>query len=283
MVESALRREISRAKAPEELRRAMRYSLLAGGKRLRPILVMAAAEACGENPVKVLAAACAVEMVHTYSLIHDDLPTMDNDDLRRGKPTSHKVFGEAMAILTGDALLTQAFECISKNGKGRGHEVSRAIFSLARGAGSGGMVGGQVADLEAEGVSPKNPKARALLHYIHQHKTAALIQASLLAGGILAKASAREERALEKYGLRLGLAFQITDDILDIVGDKKKFGKNGSDRENKKITFPALYGIEKSRNLARSLIRQAKEALKVFGKKGKILSHLADFVIERDR
>ncbi|MBI4051682.1 MAG: polyprenyl synthetase family protein [Elusimicrobia bacterium] len=263
---------------PDVLREAMRYSLFAGGKRLRPILVIAAAECCGSNAKQVLPTACAVEMIHTYSLIHDDLPAMDNDDLRRGKPTNHKVFGEATAILAGDGLLTYAFELIANNGNA---EVVRVIAS---GAGTCGMVGGQVEDLKAQGLHLNGNigKAQELLQRIHRHKTAALITSCLEAGAILAGASSPKRLALKSYGQCIGLAFQIADDILDIVGDKKKLGKKGSDAKNKKLTYPSLYGMETSKQMARELTQKAHAALKPLADRAKPLHDLADYIIERD-
>jgi len=273
---------------PKTVREAMRYSIFAGGKRLRPILVMAAAEACGEKPERVARAAAALEMIHTYSLIHDDLPAMDDDDLRRGKPTNHKVFGEAMAILAGDGLLTYAFEAAADNAQELGldaRSTAELIRVLAQGAGTQGMVGGQVADLEAEEWKGKNhgfDPARAL-EQIHRRKTAALIAASLEAGAVLTKASSAKRKALREYGFAMGLAFQIADDILDVVGDKKKLGKNGSDAQNQKLTYAALYGLPKARAKARALVAQAHRKISPFGQKAKMLHDLADYVIARDR
>ncbi len=247
------------APAPKSVARAMSYSLLAGGKRLRPILAMAAAECCGLPGRRVLKTACALEMIHTYSLIHDDLPAMDDDDLRRGKPTSHKMFGEALAILAGDGLLTWAFEVAALNARELGlggGACADLIGVIASGAGARGMVGGQAADIEAEGWKDsdlgngRRGRVRRLLDYIHTHKTAALITASLEAGAVLAQASGGRRRSLREYGRCVGLAFQIADDILDRVGDKRKLGKRGSDADNGKLTYPRLYGIEASPALA---------------------------------
>lgn len=265
---------------------AMRYSIFAGGKRLRPVLVAAGAEICGVSGKKVLPTACALEMIHTYSLIHDDLPAMDDDDLRRGRPTNHKVYGEGIAILAGDSLLTYAFDLIAKNAKilRSNGSLADAIHTVAQGAGHDGMVGGQVVDLEMDGGKwLKKPSARQkqILDYIHHSKTAALIEASLLAGAHLANATSKQAANLRTYSRKIGLAFQIADDILDIEGDKKLLGKKGSDRENKKLTYPALYGIEKSKERARQLIREAKAALNGFGKKADVLKDLADYIIER--
>ncbi|PCI37201.1 MAG: hypothetical protein COB53_07215 [Elusimicrobia bacterium] len=273
------------APMPASMRKSMKYSLMAGGKRLRPILVMAAAECRGLAGSKVIKTACAMEMIHTYSLIHDDLPAMDDDDLRRGKATSHKVFGEAVAILAGDGLLTMAFELAAENAADlnlSGKSTSELIRVIAAGSGARGMVGGQAADLEAEGKRSK-ASARKSLEYIHTHKTAALITASLEAGAVLAKAPVSQRKALREYGHAIGLAFQIVDDILDRVGDKKKLGKKGSDLENDKCTFPRLYGIEGSRALARRQTAKAHRCLAPFKDKAQPLHWLADYVLERDR
>ncbi|MBI5240853.1 MAG: polyprenyl synthetase family protein [Elusimicrobia bacterium] len=266
----------------------MRYSLFAGGKRLRPALVAAGAECCGGRAARVLKAGAALEMIHTYSLIHDDLPAMDDDDLRRGKPTSHKVFGEALAILAGDGLLTLAFETAAANARECGlgaADTSEFIRVIAAGAGTSGMVGGQVADLGAEKWKGRLSRAKAgrLLEYIHLHKTGALITASLEAGAILAKASAAQRRALRAYGRAIGLSFQIADDILDLVGDKDKLGKRGSDAANQKLTYVSLYGLERARAEAASLTRRAHRALAPFGARAAVLHELADYIVTRDR
>ncbi|MBI5882934.1 MAG: polyprenyl synthetase family protein [Elusimicrobia bacterium] len=277
-----------RAEEPAALREAMRYSALAGGKRLRPVLVFAAAEACGCPPSRVARAAAALEMIHAYSLIHDDLPAMDDDDLRRGKPTNHKVFGEAMAILAGDGLLTFAFEVLAGNAASVGLDAKSAcglIRSVSAAAGTRGMVGGQAADIEAEGLLSKRSGRRELaarLRYIHLHKTGSLITASLEAGAILAKASPGRRAALRSYGRALGLAFQIADDVLDVAGDKKKLGKKGSDRDNDKLTYASLYGLEAARKEARRLVAGAHRHLRLFGARAAVLHGLADYVIERD-
>src|SRR5437867_2450397 len=247
-VDAALRRFLPAAgSVPPTVRRAMAYSLLPGGKRLRPILSMAACRALGGRLSDVLPAAAAVEMIHTYSLIHDDLPALDNDDLRRGRATSHRVFGEAMAILAGDALLTHAFQIAATHPDGprlAGRKV-RAIRLLSRAAGVTGMIGGQVMDLEAEG----RPYSYTTLLRIHRDKTGALISASAQIGGIMAGAGASALRALRVYGDGVGLAFQIVDDILDLEGDPDRLGKTvGKDPRARKATFPALLGIAESRN-----------------------------------
>jgi geranylgeranyl diphosphate synthase type II len=278
----------ARAERPEKIREAMAYSIFAGGKRLRPALVCAAAECCGLPAKKVLKAAAALEMIHTYSLIHDDLPAMDDDDLRRGKPTNHKVFGEAFAILAGDGLLTLAFEAAAENAldlRLPGRASSELILSIAKGAGCEGMVGGQVADLEGEGWKTKNHgfAPAAHLEYVHLHKTAALIVASLEAGAILSEATPAKRKALVEYGKAVGLAFQIADDVLDVIGDKKKLGKSGSDAQNDKLTYATLYGIEPSMEKARALSSKAKKLLAPFGEKAEVLRDLADYVVNRDK
>ncbi|MBI5596940.1 MAG: polyprenyl synthetase family protein [Elusimicrobia bacterium] len=280
------------APAPETLRKSMLYSLMAGGKRLRPALVIEAAACCGLPARKVLDAACAMEMIHTYSLIHDDLPSMDDDDLRRGKPTNHKVFGEAAAILAGDALLTLAFEAAAGNAAALrlpGDAAAELVRVIAAGSGWRGMVGGQMADLEAEGPALRRlanggrTLARRRLDYVHIHKTAALITASLEAGAVLGRAGASRRAALREYGRCVGLAFQIADDVLDRVGDKAKLGKSGSDLANDKLTYPRLYGVAASRDKALSLVRDAHQALRPFGARAAVLHDLADDVVSRDR
>ncbi len=266
----------------------MRYSLFAGGKRLRPTLVLSAAECCGLNPRKALKTAASLEMIHTYSLIHDDLPAMDDDDLRRGKPTNHKVFGEAMAVLAGDALLTKAFESAAENAADLGLNGARTaelVRLVAFGAGAEGMVGGQVADLAAEGLGRKMSKAAAArtLEAVHRRKTGALIIASLDAGAVLARAPQARRATLRRYGRCVGLAFQIADDVLDVVGDKKKLGKRGSDRENGKLTYASLYGVDAARGKARALVEAAHAHLKSFGTRASVLHELADYIIERDK
>ncbi|MBS5909319.1 MAG: polyprenyl synthetase family protein [Paenibacillus macerans] len=246
---------------PETLGSSMKYSLMAGGKRLRPLLVVAAAEALGGSRDAALPVACAVEMVHTYSLIHDDLPALDNDDYRRGKLTNHKVFGEAMAILAGDGLLTHAFYSIAQAGRGYGvpaEQVLAIVEDLARYAGPSGMVGGQVADMEGE----QGLTELEQLQYIHEHKTADLIVFSVKAGGRIAAAAEEQLKALEQYGRCLGLAFQIQDDILDLVGDERKLGKKTqSDVKQQKVTFPYFLGLEASRAEVEKLTAAAKAAI----------------------
>jgi geranylgeranyl diphosphate synthase type II len=275
----------ARAQEPKTIREAMTYSLFAGGKRLRPMLVIAAAECNGLSGAKVLKAASALEMIHTYSLIHDDLPAMDDDDMRRGKPTNHKVFGEAMAILAGDGLLTYAFEVAAENAEALKVPAAPLIRIIAAGSGTRGMVGGQVADLEAEDWKTKNHgfDPKKALEGIHLRKTAALIEASLEAGAVLAKASAAKREALKRYGRDIGLAFQIYDDVLDVIADKTKLGKLGSDAANNKLTYVTLYGLDEAKRMAAALIKSAHARLKPFGKKAEPLHLLADYIITREK
>lgn len=286
-VDAALERFLPReSRMPEVLHKAMRYSVFAGGKRLRPALCMAGAEICGGTARHVLPTACALEVLHTYSLVHDDLPAMDDDDLRRGRPTNHKVFGDGLAILAGDGLLTLTFELIARNAEVSGVRpewVVEASRVVAVAAGSLGMVGGQAVDLVSAGNTALNGHRAQVLDYIHRHKTGALIRASLDAGAVLAGAGRDERRALARYGENIGLAFQIADDVLDVVGDKKVLGKKGSDQDNKKLTFPAVYGLEESRRRAHKAVTDAKRALRRFGARAEVLSALADYMIERDR
>jgi geranylgeranyl diphosphate synthase type II len=260
---------------------AVRYSMFAGGKRLRPILCMAAAEAVGGETDAILPAACALEMIHTYSLIHDDLPAMDNDDYRRGKPTSHKVFGEGVAILAGDALLTEAFRLLGDRERMPGVPPGRmlqVVCEIAEAAGFFGMVGGQVKDLLSEG---KNVDLQTL-HAIHLRKTGALILVSLRAGAILAGAAEASLAALSEHGTRIGLAFQITDDILNVDGDPALLGKGtGSDAARGKVTFPALMGVEASRARAEELIREAIVSLATFDDRAAPLRAIARHILER--
>ncbi len=267
---------------PPVIHQAMRYSVFAGGKRLRPLLVTAAAEAVGGTADLVMPTACALEMIHTYSLIHDDLPAMDNDDLRRGRPTSHKVFGEAVAVLAGDALLTAAFELMARNAEVTGITplaVTQVIGEVAGAAGSRGMIGGQVVDMENEN---KTIDA-ATLHYIHAHKTAALFKAAIRAGAILAGAGAGQLTALTSYAEHMGLAFQITDDLLDIEGNQMVTGKPvGSDERRGKSTYPALYGLAESKRLASEAVNKAVAALHIFGAAADILREIARYLLLRD-
>jgi geranylgeranyl diphosphate synthase type II len=262
---------------------AMKYSLFAGGKRVRPILCMAAAEAVGGVEKDVLPLACALELIHTYSLIHDDLPVMDDDELRRGKPTNHKVFGEALALLAGDGLLTESFKLMARMDLKPGLEPSsllRAIALVAEAAGYQGMVGGQVLDIQWEGKDIDT----SLVGLIHRHKTGALIAASATAGAVMGGGNEEEIRKIEEYGGKIGLAFQIADDILDIEGDTMTLGKTaGVDEKRKKITYPAAIGIEPSKSMARQLVEEAVNALAFFRAEADPLIHLAWYIIERKR
>ncbi|HKB23933.1 MAG TPA: farnesyl diphosphate synthase [Methylomirabilota bacterium] len=265
---------------PPSVHRAMRYSVLAGGKRLRPILVIAGAEAVGGAPDAVLPTACALELIHTYSLIHDDLPAMDDDDYRRGRLTSHKVFGEAIAILAGDALLTLAFQLVADNAAlvPDPRVLRDVVAEIAGAAGTFGMVGGQVVDIESEGKTV----SAATLEYIHRHKTAALLRASLRVGALLGGGDARAVQAISEAGGDLGLAFQIVDDILDVEGSLAELGKTaGSDERKRKATYPALHGLDASRRQARLLVERVKERLGAFGARAVPLRALADYVVER--
>lgn len=268
---------------PPDLLEAMRYSLMAGGKRLRPILVLLAAEACGADPRDAMPAACAVEMVHTYSLIHDDLPAMDDDDLRRGQPTSHVAFGEAMAILAGDALLTRAFEVLAADLPDP-VVAAECCRVLASAGGSDGMVGGQVADLAATDTSPESvDDPLQILGAIHRRKTGRLLAASLELGAVVAGAEKQVRESLLDYGQQVGLAFQVADDLLDVEGDINRTGKtSGRDAHLGKWTYPALAGNDTSRRLARNCIASACAAVEPLGEAGEPLKVLAEFVIERD-
>jgi geranylgeranyl diphosphate synthase, type II len=281
LVDSALDRTLpAEATSPTNLHRAMRYSVLAPGKRLRPILVIAGAEAVGGAAPAVMDAACALELIHAYSLIHDDLPAMDDDDYRRGRLTNHKVFGEAMAILAGDALLTLAFRLIADNASRMNDPrmIARVVADVADAAGTDGMVGGQVVDIESEG---KDVSAETL-EYIHRHKTAALIRVSLCAGATLAGGRPEQLAAIRAAGESLGLAFQIVDDILDVEGSLAELGKSaGSDERKKKATYPAFHGLEVSKQKARTLIDEAKRLLEPLGAPALPIRALADFVLER--
>jgi len=261
--------------------RAMNYTLFAGGKRIRPVLCIAGAEAVGGSADDVVPVACALELIHAYSLIHDDLPVMDNDDFRRGKPTSHKVFGEAVALLAGDGLLTLAFNLMARHGMGKRGEKSallRVIDLISSAAGYRGMVGGQVVDISYEG---KNPDP-TVVEYIHTHKTGALIAASVTAGTILAEGSEEEIQSINRYGQQIGLAFQIADDILNVEGDRNLMGKGtGSDKVRGKITYPSVFGITESKSIQRELIDHAIDSLKGFDERAEPLRDLARYIIDR--
>jgi geranylgeranyl diphosphate synthase type II len=267
---------------PEHLRKAIRYALLAPGKRLRPRLVLMAAEACGGNIEAAMPAACAVEMVHAYSLVHDDLPAMDDDDLRRGRPTCHKVYGEAVAILVGDALLARAFEVLATEIEPPEVAV-KCCAILGRAAGASALVGGQAADLEMAANTQKQLNGTlAELEAIHRRKTGALIRACLELGGTVAGASSEQLAALVAYGQRVGLAFQITDDLLDVAGNEAAVGKRlTKDSDGGKLTFPRLLGCEASREQAEALVGEACAMIEVFGPKAAPLKALAKFVCER--
>jgi geranylgeranyl diphosphate synthase type II len=281
LADAALRRYLPAAgRVPPTVRRAMVYSLFPGGKRLRSILAIRACRALGGRVGDVLPCAAAIEMIHTYSLIHDDLPALDNDDLRRGRATSHRVFGEAMAILAGDALLTHAFEVAASYPRGRrllGRRVL-AIGLLSRAAGVTGMIGGQVMDLEAEG---RRYSYRTLTR-IHRGKTGALISAAAQIGGVLAGARPAALRALRRYGDAIGLAFQIIDDILDLEGSSDRLGKTaGKDARARKATFPALLGIAASRRRAERAVREATAAIALLGRRSEPLAAIARFIVDR--
>jgi geranylgeranyl diphosphate synthase type II len=279
-VDAALDRFLPKASVkPATLHKAMRYSLFAGGKRLRPIACLAAAEACGGSIEDALPSACAVECIHTYSLIHDDLPCMDDDDFRRGRPTSHKVFGEGIAVLAGDALLTQAFDILSFARETSRYKMRALLGELSQAAGSRKLIAGQVADLEGEG----KKSSRAELRFIHEGKTAAMIVASLRLGAMSANATAAKLTGLTTFGQNLGLAFQVIDDILDITQSSEKLGKSaGKDLAAQKTTYPALIGLEAARKEARRLTKAAHASLAPFGRKGALLHDIADYLLDRE-
>jgi geranylgeranyl diphosphate synthase, type II len=280
MVEAGLDRVLPpETMAPPRIHEAMRYSVLAPGKRLRPILVIAGAEAAGGRAADVLDTACALELIHAYSLIHDDLPAMDDDDYRRGRLTSHKVFGEAMAILAGDALLTLAFRLVAQNAaRIAPATVGVVVAEVAEAAGTDGMVGGQVVDIESEG----KVISAEMLDYIHLHKTAALIRVALRVGAVLAGGREEVVDAISRAGEALGLAFQIVDDILDVEGNLAELGKTaGSDERKQKATYPSLHGLPASKARARDLIEETKRLLSPLGPAAEPIRALADFVLER--
>jgi geranylgeranyl diphosphate synthase type II len=295
LIDSYLRSYFDTPLSPSILHEAMKYSIFAGGKRIRPILALASYEACGGNAEDIVPQAAALELIHTYSLIHDDLPAMDDDELRRGKPTSHKVFGEAIAILAGDALLTEAFRMISEykmrdakiknitsNSNSRNRiskfAILKVIREVATAAGVYGMVSGQAQDIISEDSVPE----KETLEFIHLHKTAALIRASVKIGPILAGSKKNILNMLSKYGECVGLAFQIIDDILDVEGKTEIIGKtSGSDLRKKKVTYPALYGLEKTRQKAGDLISMAIDSLKIFSHEADPLREIALYLLER--
>ena len=279
LVERALKEELDRTPVLDDtLRASMAYSLMAGGKRLRPVLLMAAADAVGADGTKFLPVACALEMIHTYSLIHDDLPAMDNDDLRRGKPTNHVVYGEGIAILAGDALLTLAFTVILRQKAVSAEALLRVVDEVSRAAGAEGMVGGQVLDLEAENRQISMEELRR----VHTGKTGALFRAALRSGAILAGASEEQLSALTAYADHFGLAFQITDDILDVIGNAEEIGKPvGSDEKNHKSTYVTLTSLEMAQELARRTVAEAEAALSVFGQEATFLRELVAYLVNR--
>lgn len=265
---------------PATIHKAMRYSLFAGGKRMRPAVLLAAAEACGGKAADAMPLACAVECIHTYSLIHDDLPAMDNDDFRRGKPTNHKVFGEGIAVLAGDALLTQAFEIAAQAKGWPRYSHKDLILEIAKASGSLQLVGGQVADLEGE-----NKKLSiAELRYIHENKTSALLCCSVRLGGMSANCTPAQLQALTDFGYNVGLAFQVIDDILDVTQTSEQLGKTaGKDVKAQKSTYPALVGLEKSRKIATQLTDKAFASLKIFKGKAVALEALAEYLLKREK
>lgn len=280
LFEKALDKALPKAaEAPATIHQAMRYSLFAGGKRLRPILVLAAAETLGGKPAEAMPLACAVECIHTYSLIHDDLPCMDDDDLRRGKPTSHKVYGEGIAVLAGDALLTIAFELAAQVPGWKRYSTADVVRELAHASGSRALIAGQVIDLECEGkkITPRQ------LATIHQCKTAALITSSLRLGAMSADATPKELEAISRFGLALGLAFQVIDDILDITQTSEQLGKSaGKDVAAEKATYPSILGMEKAKKEAARLTTLARTSLKPLGKKAEILHAISDYMLNRE-
>jgi geranylgeranyl diphosphate synthase type II len=279
LIEEALARLLpSEDTPPVSIHRAMRYSVAAGGKRIRPILCVEAARLFSANVTGAVEAGCALEFIHTYSLIHDDLPALDNDDLRRGKPTNHKVFGEAIAILAGDALLTLAFQTLANAPLDAARRV-RALSEVSAAAGTvNGMVGGQVADIEAE----RKPVDKAGLEYIHRSKTAALIRASIVTGAIAGGALDDDVERLRRFGENIGWAFQVVDDILDVEESSAALGKTaGKDQAQQKATYPSLYGLEKSREIASELSARAIGELDAYGERGANLRALGEFLVAR--
>ncbi len=284
IIEEALDRFFPRPEGPaSEVIKAMRYSLFAGGKRLRPILCMSGASAVGGDERDVLPVACALELIHTYSLIHDDLPAMDDDDMRRGKPTCHKVFGEAVAVLAGDGLLTEAFYLMSRkdlSGHMSPHALLPVIPMIASASGYQGMVGGQVVDIQSEG---KGVEA-SLVEFIHTHKTGALITASVVSGALMGGGTQEQVAAIRTYGQKIGLAFQIADDILDIEGDTRTLGKGvGNDARKGKITYPSVLGLDKSKKIQRLMIKEAFKSLEAFDNRADPLRNIAIYIIERKK
>jgi len=280
LVDKALERYLPKASVkPKTIHKAMRYSIFAGGKRLRPILCIAAGECCGGQQAESMPLACAVECIHTYSLIHDDLPCMDDDDLRRGVPTSHKVFGEAIAVLAGDALLTFAFELAAQAPGWPRYSLKDVVRELAVASGSRHLIAGQVVDLESEGRRVSIP----LLRFIHESKTAALLCSSIRLGAMSANATPEQLESLSGFGKALGLAFQVIDDILDVTQTSEALGKSaGKDLAAEKATYPSVVGLERSRKVARKLTEEAHASLNPFGRKAEVLHGLADYLLARE-
>jgi geranylgeranyl diphosphate synthase type II len=280
LVDDALNRFLPRVTVrPKTVHQGMRYSIFAGGKRLRPILTLAAAEACGGEVENALPPACSVEIMHTYSLVHDDLPSMDDDDLRRGRPTSHKVYGEGMAILIGDALLTEAFTVLAHTPPTKRYSLKDILLEFSICGGSKKLIGGQVLDLEGEG----KDLTKAQLVRIHENKTAALLTTSLRLGGMTANATIRQIDALTTFGYNLGLAFQVIDDILDVTQSTEQLGKTaGKDEAVDKATYPSILGLDQSKKEASRLTKKALDALTLFGKKGQHLKGIAHYLLDRE-
>lgn len=284
IVEEALDRFFPRPEGPaSDVIEAMRYSLFAGGKRLRPILCIAGTASVGGDERDVLPVACALELIHTYSLIHDDLPAMDDDDMRRGKPTCHKAFGEAVAILAGDGLLTEAFHLMGRKDLSRpvsSPALLKVIPMIASASGYQGMVGGQVVDIQSEG---KEVDA-SVVEFIHTHKTGALITASVVSGALIGGGSAGQIESIQAYGQKIGLAFQVADDILDIEGDTRTLGKGvGNDERKGKITYPSVLGLDKSKEIQRAMVKGAVESLGSFDNRADPLRDIAHYIIERKK
>ena len=277
-IDAALEGYLKPADNPQKkIYEAMAYSVFAGGKRLRPILLFEACRICGGRETDAMPFACALEMIHTYSLIHDDLPAMDNDDLRRGKPTSHIKFGEAIAILAGDALLNKAFEIMARS---KSEHALEAIRIIADSSGTEGMIGGQIVDIESEG----NEIDLDTLRYLHSLKTGAIIRSACVAGAVVGGGDADAVRAMDEFAINLGIAFQIRDDILDVTGDEAELGKPiGSDKEQGKNTYVSLLGLEKSEELVEEYSARAKAALKPFGDKAGFLITLTDYLVDRKK
>jgi geranylgeranyl diphosphate synthase, type II len=283
IIDASLAKMLQNSQSTETLVNAMQYSLMAGGKRIRPVLCLAACEAVGGAPQHALTAACALEMIHTYSLIHDDLPAMDDDELRRGKPTCHIAFDEATAILAGDALLTLAFEVLSAVDFTDGHHAARwlkVIHIISEAAGYQGMIQGQMLDIDSEG----RRLSAGELETMHRLKTGALIETSLVCGALLGGADQQQKELLGAYGSKIGLAFQVADDILNVEGNPQLMGKAiGTDQLREKTTYPSLMGIEAARDFSKKLVREALQALETFGKQADPLRAIATYIIERKR